>query len=74
MKNLDKVDRRVEKTRNAIISICVVFLSIALIGVVMKLLRSFVKSYATNMMTSKVVSGFFNHVIDLLDNDVNYLI
>ena len=54
-----------DDTRNAIISICVVFLSIALIGVVMKLLRSFVKSYATNMMTSKLVVGFFSHVIDL---------
>lgn len=52
-------------TKEAIISICVIFLSIASIGLVMKLLRSFIKAFATNMMTSKVVSGFFNHVIDL---------
>ena len=54
-----------ETTKSAVISICVIFLSISLIGLVMKLLRSFVKSFATNMMTSKVVVGFFSHVIDL---------
>lgn len=54
-----------ESTKTAIVSICVVFISVALVGLIMKLLRSFIKAYATNMMTSKVVVAFFSHVIDL---------
>jgi len=54
-----------DSSYSAIISLCIVFITTTIIGILIKLIRSISKAYATNKMMASVTNAFFSHVIDL---------
>ena len=54
-----------ESKYSAISSLCLIFIVTTLIGIVIRLVRSLIKAYATNKMMGSVTTAFFAHVIDL---------